>query len=76
MSVSNVKVTHVKRSYEYAEPLYRNALIVVSKNETAKARPSQYSVTRYWQNTYTNWIESEFLFDLPVGPYNDVFIFD
>ena len=76
ISVSNVTVTHVTHSYEYAEPLFHNALIVVSKNETSGAGNSQYSVTRYWQSTYKNWIESEYLFDLPIGPYNDVFIFD
>ena len=31
---------------------------------------------RYWQNIYTNWIESEYLFDIMNGPYDDVFVFD
>ena len=48
----------------------------MAKNETAKATDSQYSVTRYWQNTFSSWIESEHLFDFSNGPYDDVFIFD
>lgn len=33
-------------------------------------------MTRYWQNIYTNWIESELIFELVNGPYDDVSIFD
>jgi hypothetical protein len=32
--------------------------------------------TRYWQNSFTNWIESEHLFDSIDGPYDDIFVFD
>ena len=76
IEVSSVTVTHVTRSYERSEPLYKDALIVVSKNVTTGAGSNQYSVTRYWQNIYTNWIESEHLFDVTNGPYDDFFVFD
>ena len=33
-------------------------------------------MTRYWQNVYSNWIESELLFEIVNGPYDDVFVFD
>ena len=49
---------------------------MVAKNETEKAREQQYSVMRYWQNTFSGWVESEHLFDFSNGPYDDVFIFD
>ena len=76
IAVSSVTVTHVQRSYERNEPLYKDALIVVSKNDTTGAGANQYSVTRYWQNIFTNWIESEHLFDVTDGPYDDFFVFD
>ena len=37
ISVSGVTVSHVTQSYEQNEPLYKDSLIVVSKNETAGA---------------------------------------
>ena len=33
-------------------------------------------MTRYWKNTYSHWIESDYLFDLQDGPYDDIFVFD
>ena len=33
-------------------------------------------MTRYWQNPFGFWLESEHLFDLSNGPYDDVFVFD
>ena len=33
-------------------------------------------MTKYWQNIFTNWIESEYMFDLLNGPYDDIFVFD
>ena len=65
----------VKRTNE-REKFFKDGVIVVTKNETAKARDQQFSVMRYWQNTFTDWLESEHLFDLSNGPYDDVFIFD
>lgn len=76
ISVSNVKVEFVKASNERENKLYKNSLIVVSKNETSGAGANQLTVTRYWQNVFTNWIESEHLFDLQGGPYDDIFVFD
>lgn len=37
ITVDNVKVTNVKRSYEVSKTVYRTAVIVVSKNETSGA---------------------------------------
>ncbi len=37
ISVTNVKVAFVKASNEVSDPLYKNSLIVVSKNETTGA---------------------------------------
>mgnify|MGYP006889601728 CR=1 FL=1 len=31
---------------------------------------------RYWQNVMTSWVESEHLFDIVGGPYDDFFVFD
>ena len=33
-------------------------------------------MTRYWQNVYTNWIESELIFEAINGPYSEFFVFD
>lgn len=33
-------------------------------------------MTRYWKNIYTHWIETEYLFDVQNGPYDDIFVFD
>jgi len=46
----------------------------VAKKEDATSET--YSVTRYWQNLYTNWLEKEYLFDISGGPYGDFFLFD
>ena len=58
LSVSNVQVTHVRRSHEYYDPMYRDSTIVVTKNSTAAAGSGQYSVTRFWRNPFTRSIES------------------
>jgi len=71
-----VKVEFIKKSNERENKLYQNSLIVVSKNETSGAGANQLTVTRYWQNIYTNWIESEHIFDLQGGPYDDIYVFD
>ena len=76
IEVTNVKVAFVKFSNERADPLYETSVIVVSLNEASDAVSGQYTVTRYWQNIYTNWIESELIFELVKGPYDDVFVFD
>ena len=76
LTFENVKVEFIKKSNEVENKLHRRGLIVVTKNETANAGPNQLSVTRYWQNVYTNWIESEYLFDVQNGPYDDIFVFD
>ena len=73
--VENVQVAFVKPSYE-TETFFKDSMIVVSKNTTENALDAQYSVTRYWQNPYNFWLESEYLFDLSNGPYDDFFIFD
>ena len=51
-------------------------MIVVYKNETENSYDNQYSVMRFWQNSFTLWIESEHLFDIQNGPYDDIFVFD
>ena len=76
LSFTDVKVEFIKKSNEVKNKLHRRGLIVVTRNETANAGPNQLTVTRYWQNVYTNWIESEFLFDVQGGPYDDIFVFD
>ncbi len=76
LSFTDVKVEFIKKSNEVANKLHRRGLIVVTRNETANAGPNQLTVTRYWQNVYTNWVESEFLFDVQGGPYDDIFVFD
>jgi len=48
VTVTNVIVTFVKASNEVSDPLYKNSLIVVSKNETSAASANQYTFTRYW----------------------------
>ena len=63
LSFDNVKVSFVKRSNE-KDKFNKDSVIVVSKNETDNALKNQYSVTRYWQNSFSFWIESEHLFDL------------
>ena len=73
-SVSNVIVRHIKKSNEAKNPLHSLGLIVVAKKEDATIE--QYSVTRYWQNLYTTWLESEYLFDVIGGPYDDFYLFD
>ena len=75
LTFEDVEVAFVKRSNE-REKFFKDSIIVVAKNETVRAREQQYSVMRYWQNTFSNWVESEHLFDLSNGPYDDVFIFD
>ena len=75
ITVEGVSVSLVTKSYEWQEPLFRDALIVVSKVDS-DAGPPVYSVWRYWQNIYTNWIESELLFATLNGPYDDIFVFD
>ena len=75
ISVENVKVVFVKRSNEF-EQLFRDSIIVIAKNETDKAFDAQYSVTRYWKNTFSGNLEGKHLFDLSNGPYDDVFVFD
>lgn len=37
LSFTNVDVSFVKRSYEVAEPMYRDSIIVVNKNTTTGA---------------------------------------
>lgn len=74
--VEDIKVAFVKKTNEVGDATLKDGLIVVAKNETSGAGSNQYSVTRYWQNIYTNWIESEHLFDLVNGPYDDIFVFD
>ena len=64
VTVTDVKVAFIKKSNERSNKMYEDALIVVARNQTANAGPNQYSVTRYWQNILTNWVESEHLFDL------------
>ena len=76
LTFTDVKVEFIKKSNEVKNKLHRRGLIVVTRNETANAGPNQLTVTRYWQNVYTNWIESEFLFDVQGGPYDDIFVFD
>ena len=76
ISMSAVQVAAVKMSNEVSDPLYKNSMIVMIKNETAGATANQYSVIRYWQNIYTNWIEKQHLFDIKDGPYDDIFVFD
>lgn len=75
IQVDNVNVAMVRPSHEQFEPLYRDSLIVVTQNKTAESS-GQYSVTRYWKNIYTHWIETEYLFDVQNGPYDDIFVFD
>ena len=74
--VEDIKVVFVKKTNELDNIDERDGLIVVAKNETSGAGSNQYSVTRYWQNFQTNWIETEYLFDLVNGPYDDIFVFD
>ena len=75
LTFSKVKVVNVKKSNEI-EFLYANSVIVVSKNEKKGALTNQVTVTRYWQSVYSGFIESEHLFDLLNGPYDDIFVFD
>ena len=75
ISVDNVRVSFVKRTNEQ-ERFYKDSVIVVYKNETENAYDNQYSVMRFWQNSFTLWIESEHLFDIQNGPYDDIFVFD
>ena len=49
---------------------------MVSKNDEENALENQYRVHRYWQDSFSNWVESEHLFDLSDGPYDNVFVFD
>ena len=37
LDVKNIEVTHVRRSLEYYDPMYRDSMIVVSKNDTSGA---------------------------------------
>lgn len=37
LDVKNIEVTHVRRSLEYYDPMYRDSMIVVSKNNTSGA---------------------------------------
>jgi hypothetical protein len=55
IDLSNVNVVMVRKSHQFFEPMHRDALIVVTQNTTASQL--QYSVTRYWKNTYSHWIE-------------------
>lgn len=73
-SVTNIIVKFIKPTNEYNDRVHSLGLIVVAKAEDATTE--QYSVTRYWQNLYTNWLESEYLFDILGGPYDDFFLFD
>lgn len=73
-SVTNVIVKFIKKTNEVSNKIESLGLIVVSKSETATIE--QYSVTRYWQNLYTSWLEKEYLFDIMGGPYEDFFLFD
>ena len=74
--MTNVEVAFVKFSNERADPVYSTSVIVVSKSQTSGALSTQYSVTRYWQNLFTNWIESELIFEAVNGPYDEFFVFD
>lgn len=72
IAVKDIVVVAVKKSNEL-ETLYKDALIVVAKGT---GQGQTYTVTRYWKNRFTNWVESEHLFDLLDGPYDDLFVFD
>ena len=68
-------VLMVKRSNE---ALFPGALIVMTK-EKVENGIQVYRVTRYWQEIYktsVNWIQTEHMFDLLMGPYEDLFVFD
>lgn len=64
MTVTDANVAFVKRSGEVDSVLFANSVIVVRQNTSADARAGQYTVTRYWQNVFSGWIESEHMFDL------------
>lgn len=66
----------IKQTNEISDPNYKDALIVVTKNTTTGANDNQFTVTRYWQNIFSNSIKSEHLFDLVSGPYDNIFVFD
>ena len=60
------------------EALFPNALIILTKTKDEN-RNEVYRVTRYWQEqhqTSVNWIQTEHMFDLLLGPYQDIFVFD
>ena len=53
--------------------MYQGAFVVVTSKGGSIG---QYTVTRYWKNRFTNWVESEHLFDILGGPYSNLFLFD
>ena len=73
-TVTAVDVAFVKRTNEVSDAIKSLGLVVVSRAEKSKAE--QYSVTRYWQDLYSGWLQKEYLFDVTNGPYDDFFLFD
>lgn len=66
VTMDNVNVTSIRKSYERANAKVKNSLIVIWVNETKSDAANlrwTHSVWRYFQSPEHGWIESEWLFN-------------